>query len=207
MEIPSQTLRTCTKCGVTKSEDEFYLLSKDNRIKHNRKRVAAACKECTKKFTRSNLENIKGDPERLPEHERKVKLYCKRRHDNRRDQVFAAYGGYKCACCGETEPAFLSLDHVNNDGAEWRRERFGNRMAAGYHTYKWLINHGFPPGFQVLCMNCQHGKRMRGGVCPHQRRSNDYPQVGVGSSDPKRTAPEQSGEDIVCSAVKIAAAS
>ena len=23
-----------------------------------------------------------------------------------------AYGGYKCTCCGETEPKFLSIDHT-----------------------------------------------------------------------------------------------
>ena len=40
---------------------------------------------------------------------------------------------------------------------------------SGYMTYKWLRKNGFPPGFQVLCMNCQHGKRMCRGICPHQQ--------------------------------------
>jgi hypothetical protein len=56
----------------------------------------------------------------------------------------------------------------------------------------------------VLCMNCNHGKRMNHGICPHQVTSNDYPSTGVGSSDPKRTAP-LAGEDIVSSATKVAA--
>ena len=29
---------------------------------------------------------------------------------------------------------------------------------------------GFPDGFQVLCMNCQVGRRDNGGVCPHKQR-------------------------------------
>src|SRR5262252_4538483 len=35
-------------------------------------------------------------------------------------EMIAAYGG-ECACCGETEPVFLTLDHVNGDGAAHRR--------------------------------------------------------------------------------------
>ena len=38
-----------------------------------------------------------------------------------KEQVYEAYGGYKCACCGETEPMFLSIDHIDNNGAEERR--------------------------------------------------------------------------------------
>lgn len=83
-----------------------------------------------------------------------------------RDQVFAAYGGYKCACCGETEPMFLSIDHIDNNGAEERRS--GLHSGSGYSFYRWLRKTGFPSGYQVLCMNCQVGKHKNGGVCPHQ---------------------------------------
>jgi hypothetical protein len=83
-----------------------------------------------------------------------------------RRQVFMAYGGYSCKCCGETEPLFLSIDHVNNDGAEMRRS--GVHSRGGTHFYQWLRKSGFPDGFQVLCMNCNVGKHRNGGVCPHQ---------------------------------------
>ena len=84
--------------------------------------------------------------------------------------AYAAYGGFRCACCGETEEAFLSLDHINNDGANHRRNVDRRKI------YKWLAQEGYPPGFQVLCMNCNFGKARNGGICPHQlaRRSNDY---------------------------------
>lgn len=88
-----------------------------------------------------------------------------RRVDARiKQEVFAAYGGFVCNCCGETEECFLSIDHINNDGAEHRR-RIGNG-----NCYRWLRDNGFPPGFQVLCMNCQWGKKLR-GACPHQTRT------------------------------------
>jgi len=85
-----------------------------------------------------------------------------------REEVFAAYGGKRCACCGEAEPLFLSIDHVDNDGAQMRRS--GTHSRGGTQFYQWLRKNGFPAGFQVLCMNCNLGKHRNGGVCPHQSR-------------------------------------
>jgi len=87
-----------------------------------------------------------------------------------RKQVFDHYG-QRCVCCGEDNPAFLSLDHVNGDGAKHRRSLGGGERGVGpYTVYKWVVNNGFPDGFQVLCMNCNWGRARNGGVCPHQER-------------------------------------
>lgn len=61
---------------------------------------------------------------------------------------------------------FLSIDHINNDGHDhtWST---GKRIA-GVHLYVKLLVAGFPAGYQLFCMNCNHGKRMNGGVCPHE---------------------------------------
>jgi hypothetical protein len=83
-----------------------------------------------------------------------------------KDKVYAAYGGYICACCKETEPDFLSIDHINNDGALHRKSLFGTGKGS---IHGWLIKNNYPPGFQVLCMNCQIGKAKNNGVCPHQK--------------------------------------
>jgi hypothetical protein len=96
------------------------------------------------------------------------KLKDKKKRDRLRDLVFAAYGGYCCVCCGETEPLFLHIDHINNDGARHRREILGGKKSSGQSVYRWLRVNGFPPGFQVLCANCNLGKHRNGGVCPHQ---------------------------------------
>lgn len=87
-----------------------------------------------------------------------------------KDEVFKAYGGWKCNCCGETERSFLTIDHMENNGSKLRREG-----VHGHSTqfYRWLRKGNFPEQFQVLCMNCQFGKRMNGGCCPHQARCND----------------------------------
>lgn len=95
-------------------------------------------------------------------------------YHNLRREVFNAYGGMKCACCGETEESFLTLDHVNNDGAEHRRAltgKTGKVQGVSSGTYAWARRNGFPPGFQVLCMNCNFSKSRNGGVCVHQAKS------------------------------------
>lgn len=86
-----------------------------------------------------------------------------------RDAAYAAYGGYRCQCCGETEPLFLSLDHVNNDGHKYRW-KVGSKTYgphAGVQLYRWLRDNDYPPTIQVLCMNCNMGKARNKGVCPH----------------------------------------
>jgi hypothetical protein len=85
-----------------------------------------------------------------------------------RQRAYEAYGGPKCACCGETEPLFLCIDHIDGGGNAHRRAITAAGEAGG-GFYQWLKNKGYPPGFQVLCQNCNVGKWRNGGVCPHQR--------------------------------------
>lgn len=92
----------------------------------------------------------------------------KRSRKKIRDLVFAVYGGYRCSCCSETEELFLTIDHINNDGAAHRRSMVHGRQATGDRLYRWLRDNNFPPGFQVLCMSCNFGKQRNGGVCPHK---------------------------------------
>lgn len=96
---------------------------------------------------------------------RETKLTANKKYRQRlRQQVFEAYGGTVCACCGDTHEEFLTIDHINGDGADHRRE-------IGKSTYKlhlWLKNSGFPGGFRILCMNCNFSFGMR-GYCPHDK--------------------------------------
>ena len=104
----------------------------------------------------------------------------------RKLEVLEAYGGAVCLCCGDTHVEFLSIDHINGDGADHRRRVAGDRR---FPLYQWLKKNSFPPGFRVLCMNCNVGKYRNGGVCPHKARCNDHSFMEVGSSDPKRMGP------------------
>jgi hypothetical protein len=82
-------------------------------------------------------------------------------------EMIAAYGG-ACACCRETIPAFLQLDHIYNDGAA---DRLLNKTSA--KLWAKLKREGWPKErHQLLCANCNFGKLMNNGVCPHQEMAH-----------------------------------
>jgi hypothetical protein len=86
-------------------------------------------------------------------------------------KVIEAYGG-KCSCCGETRIEFLTVEHVNHDGAAHRK-----LVGAGAGMYRDLLRRGCPKdGFTVFCWNCQMATRY-GDECPHKRVSAACAQV------------------------------
>ncbi len=98
-----------------------------------------------------------------------------------KQKIIEAYGG-KCTCCGETTLEFLTIDHINNDGAEDRRQ---NGKKSGGKLYRWLIKNNFPKeDYQLLCYNCNCAKGFF-GYCPH-----DKPEIVV---RPTRNASKQAG--------------
>ena len=82
-------------------------------------------------------------------------------------QIFDHYGK-RCACCGETEGFFLTLGHVNGDGAE-HRKKLGGSARAGVTTriYHDIVKRGFPNDIRIECYNCNCGAFRNGGICPH----------------------------------------
>lgn len=83
-----------------------------------------------------------------------------------RDWVYSLYGN-KCACCGEANSKFLSIDHVYNDGNKERRK--GVKGAGSWYIHKRIKDYPELRGrYQLLCMNCNHGKARNGGICPHK---------------------------------------
>lgn len=90
-----------------------------------------------------------------------AKSASKRRGTDR--QAVLDHYGRKCAYCGDDRELFLTIDHVNNDGAEHRRQMYGNsRTGSGSPVYQWLRTKGYPPEFQVLCFNCNSAKAIHG---------------------------------------------
>lgn len=89
---------------------------------------------------------------------RVTRIALKRRQ---RIEVVAHYSGgtNACACCGEATFDFLALDHVNGGGCKHHKECNGN-------VYSWVVQHGFPEGFRVLCFNCNFAIGHY-GRCPH----------------------------------------
>jgi hypothetical protein len=76
-----------------------------------------------------------------------------------KEAIISAYGG-KCACCGEADSRFLTVDHVQNDGAEERRQ------IGHWNILANIRRQGFPDRYQLLCYNCNCAKGVYGS-CPH----------------------------------------
>lgn len=92
-------------------------------------------------------------------------MRTKRYYDKRKVMVFEHYGK-ACVCCSENMLDFLTIDHKNNDGNN-ERWASGNRIT-GVHLYQKIIKSNYPDTYQTLCMNCNFGKRMNKGICPHK---------------------------------------
>lgn len=121
------------------------------------------CARCGEQFTGSTELRRYCSPEC-----RDAALDEKRRDARRKVRLEAlqAYGGAapSCVCCGEGTLLFLSLDHINGGGGKHRQETGGGGF------YSWLRRHNYPAGFRVLCHNCNLGRQINGGTCPHQER-------------------------------------
>ena len=110
------------------------------------------------------------DPEYYRKYRRKNKEEINRRAKERtlriKTGVLTHYGNGKCVCvkCGFNDVRALSIDHINNDGAKFRKTMMPNRSRAfsGLEFYAWLKKNNYPNGLQTLCMNCQWIKKLGG---------------------------------------------
>lgn len=182
-------MRTCKKCGVEKPIDAFEVTNADKGWRRHE------CRECikirTKAWSQKSVDRIRAYRRKYHEENRdsiiqKTNDWVRQNPDKRRknalahyyrlqDDAIMAYGGYVCVWCGIDEPLVLTLDHVENNGAAQRREL---GFKGGARLYKWLRENGYPQGFQVLCMNCNHAKhRNKGTLLESLRgRCNDHPE-------------------------------
>jgi hypothetical protein len=96
-----------------------------------------------------------------------AKDWSKRKVQNLKQEMLQAYG-MSCACCGEAESTFLTLDHINRDGKE---DRANAGCSGGYPFFVSLKREGWPNrGYRVLCWNCNEATRY-GRPCPHQEKT------------------------------------
>jgi hypothetical protein len=108
--------------------------------------------EAEKRAARNYRERIKDE----------LHMREKERRHLQRVAVLSHYSGgeIKCACCGETNLEFLTIDHINGGGSKFRKSKPGTSI------YYWLKKSGFPEGHRVLCQNC-NAALGHYGYCPH----------------------------------------
>jgi len=97
------------------------------------------------------------------EHER---IKIKTLNSNYKIMVLNHYGK-KCFCCKENNPSLLTVDHINDDG---KKHGTINCRYKGIGLYRFLIKNNYPKGLQTACFNCNIGRRINGGDCPHKTK-------------------------------------
>lgn len=100
-------------------------------------------------------------------------------------------GTFECECCHEKRLEFLTVDHVDGSGAEARKNDPGQ-----YRICRWVLKNKFPPGFRILCMNCNFSIGVW-GYCPHSSESKFTKDIISRIDKPKRC------QGIQCRSAKI----
>lgn len=140
-----------------KEYDRQYYLSHRGKILEGANQYYQTHKEQNHlNFTRWRLTH----PEKYREHMRKANARIKL-------DVLSYYSlstSPQCTSCGVADIDILCLDHINDDGADQRRQL----KLVGAQFFWWLKRNNYPAGYQVLCANCNLKKeilRRRGLEC------------------------------------------
>jgi hypothetical protein len=164
-------IKNCRCCGVDRSLAEFSRNCRRSdgldvhcrvctrermRLKRRRHLARGACAECGEPIAGSG--SIRYCPRCVQRYAGRSTAFSR----TLRAQVLRAYsnGSPHCACCGEANWLFLTLDHIDNGGRAHRSRR------GTQGVLRELKRDGFPIGFRVLCFNCNLARGFY-GTCPH----------------------------------------
>ena len=94
--------------------------------------------------------------------------YARDARQRLRLEFIVAYGG-KCACCGEKEVAFLTVEHKRRNGKQ-HRDKYGSSA----QILAYLRRRGWPKrDYECLCFNCNRAS-WELGICPHRSKRKKY---------------------------------
>jgi hypothetical protein len=139
-------VKRCTRCREDKEHGP-------NR--HRADGLQVYCRECVRDYNANRRATTSKERE-----------WHRARRQRLRAEMLQAYGG-KCACCGEDEPVFLALDHVDGLSDEDRVDGPRRRLSTDKIIAR-LKKQDWPDGYQLLCHNCNAAKAIL-GECPHRR--------------------------------------
>lgn len=148
----SNSQKRCGPCGKKRNQQHkngwWMRMKPKARKKHN-----ARARAFYHNLTAAELAEVRADQ-------------CRRRLELKLEAI-SKFGG-KCACCGEKRHQFLTIDHVDRDGADHREELVGKRRAAPAAWLRKLKKAGWKTTrrLRVLCHNCHNAIDLWGG-CPH----------------------------------------
>lgn len=143
------------KCRVCSTE-----LTSKNWMPSLEKKNSIICRDCSntkgREWRAKNREKAnKYSMDRYFKNPKKSQGITNRSRIKVRLDMIKEYGG-ECSCCGISDVDVLDLDHINNDGADDRKNGL-----YGYNLYRHVKKIGFPKDrFQILCKNCNWKKEL-----------------------------------------------
>lgn len=151
-------MKVCTNCNVEKPLTDF----------RRRKHKDIPKKPSDSQMYRNTCRVCEAEPRRIEKQIYRQKL---------KNDILSEYGS-KCVCCGETTTEFLTLDHVFG-GGNMHRKSGGHRG-----VYVDVRRQGYPADYQILCWNCNCGRAVNKGVCPHKEHKtivDEYIEMNSGA--------------------------
>jgi len=143
---PAKGKKLCLKCSKKAYQHE-------KRQKDYRK-LNKLCTNCGKKNNSINILCIECSY---------YQNVCTKKYRNKNKKIIFNNYGNKCNCCGETNIKLLTLDHINGGGNKHIKE-INMKLSV------WIIKNNFPSIIQLLCYNCNMGRNINGGICPHKMK-------------------------------------
>jgi len=74
-----------------------------------------------------------------------------------------------CVCCGCDNIWYLTLDHIDDTGAQ---DRAAMTLDGSTNMYSRVRKLGYPDGYQTMCANCNFGRSRNNRICPHKQLTN-----------------------------------
>lgn len=143
----------CIRCDV--------LLTEENWHPSRRKAYYNICKSCYNKEAKKTPKQQRDYKRRNKD---KVRFWNQRSKLKNKIEVLSHYANpLKCSMCSEEDIIVLTLDHIDDNGAEERKQfakEYGYALL-GSSFYYWLKKNNYPKGYQVLCPTCQLRKRSK----------------------------------------------
>lgn len=137
-------MKTCTKCGETKSEEAFDFRNKAKGIRR------ADCKVCVRK---DHQERYSSD-----ERKQAIRDNARKRKQELVDRLWEFKNNSKCADCGERNPIVLEFDHL----PEYDKEENISVMVTNLCSWGRILKE--IQKCDVVCANCHRIRtHMRGG--------------------------------------------
>jgi hypothetical protein len=163
--------KACSGCGEEKPLSDFHRRGRNKST--GRKSL---CKDCETKrvmgyyykksaeISKHNSDYARQDRQVNPEKYTERRLLESKKLWERAISFFGP-----CACCGESRREFLSIDHINGHGNEFRKSSKG-RSKTGIYLLRQFNAANWPEElkteYRLLCMNCNFAIG-HDGHCPH----------------------------------------